>query len=312
MRIRSACFFILLFSSCFGFAQLQVTVFTGVSLGCAKTVIAPNSTIDAGSLQVGTSAGGALCLINTGTSAITVTAITVTGADFSLSAGTLLPLVLPPGAESPVTGFIFAPTAAVTRTAQITFADDASGSPQAFTLSGTGFTDFGLNMLVSGTNTQTITAGQTADYAMMISGAAIPPGPTAFNGLVSFSCSNLPQGASCTFSPASEPLQNGNESVDFNLAVSTTARPAASLHTPGFKLWSSLAAVFALVLGASRKRFNRIGLFLCFIALAFAVSCGGGSTKVPSGPTPAGTFTFTVNGSSNGVTHSKNMVLVVN
>lgn len=314
MRTRFVSFFLLLFSSCFGFAQLQITVFTGVSLGCAKTVIAPNSTIDVGSLQVGSSAGVALCLLNTGTSAISVTGVTVAGgADFSPSVGLVLPLVVQPSATTPiVAGFNFAPTVAGTRTAQIAFVDDASGSPQTFTLSGIGFTDFGLNMLVPGTGTQTITAGQTADYAMTISGAAIPPGPTAFNGLVSFSCSNLPQGASCTFSPASEFLQPGNEFVDFNLAVSTTARPAASLHNPGSTLWYSLAMVFALILGASRRPFSRIGLVLCLTLLGFVISCGGGSSKVPPGPTPAGTFQFTVNGTSNGVTHGKNMVLVVN
>ena len=314
MRIRLVCFILLAFSSCFSFAQLQVTVFTGVSLGCSKTVIAPNSTIDIGSLQVGASASGALCLINTGTSTITVTGVTVTGADFSPSAGTLLPLVLQPGTAIPPVGaaFNFAPTSAGTKTAQMSLVDDASGSPQSFTLSGTGFTDFGLNTLVPGDNTHTVTAGQGTDYQLRLLGASIPPGPTAFSGVVSFSCSNLPQGASCVFSPASTPLQgNVTEFADLNLAVSTTARPAAFLHNPGSKLWYSLAAVFALVLGASRKRFNRIGLFLCFIVLAFAISCGGGSTKVPPGPTPAGTFTFTVNASSNGVTHSKNMVLVV-
>jgi hypothetical protein len=314
MRIRLVFFILLLFSSCFGFAQLQVTVFTGVSLGCAKTVIAPNSTIDIGSLQVGTSASGALCLINTGTSTITVTGVTVTGADFSPSAGTLLPLVLQPNAGSPVVAaFNFAPPSAGTKTAQMSLVDDASGSPQSFTLSGTGFTDFGLNMLVPGTNTHTFTAGQGIDYQLTLSGATIPPGPTAFSGLVSFSCSNLPQGASCTFSPASGSLQpNTTEFFEFNLNVSTTARPAASLHNPGSKLWYSLAAVFALVLGASRRRFNRLGLVLCFIMLALTISCGGGSTKVPSGPTPAGTFPFSVNASSNGVTHSKTLVLVVN
>jgi hypothetical protein len=188
--------------------------------------------------------------------------------------------------------------------------DDASGSPQTFTLSGTGFTDFGLNMLVPGTNTQTVTAGQGIDYQLTLSGAAIPPGPTAFTGLVSFSCGNLPQGASCTFSPASESLGSTGEFLDFNLNVTTTARPAASLHNPGSRLWYSLAAVFALVLGASRRRL-RLGLVLCFIMLAFTISCGGGSSKVPSGPTPAGTFQFTVNATSNGVTHSKTLVLVV-
>jgi hypothetical protein len=226
----------------------------------------------------------------------------------------VLPLVIQPNAlPAIVAGFVFTPTSAATSTAQITFVDSASGSPQNFTLSGTGFTDFGFNMFVPGTDTQTVTAGQGTDYQLVLQGAAIPPGPTPFNGLVSFSCSNLPQGASCTFSPASEVLQSGNEAVDFNLAVSTTARPAASLHNPGFNLWYSLAAVFALVLGASHRRFKRIGISLLFMVLMFAISCGGGSSsKVPPGPTPAGTFTFTVNATSNSVTHSKNLVLVVN
>ncbi|HSK45932.1 MAG TPA: hypothetical protein VLA83_18805, partial [Candidatus Binatia bacterium] len=210
-----------------------------------------------------------------------------------------------------VAGFTFAPTTAGTRTAQMSLVDDASGSPQTFTLSGTGFTDFGLNTLVPGDNTQTVTAGQTAFYPMTVLGAAIPPGPTTFSGLVTLSCSNLPQGASCAFSPASVQLQSGNEFVNVGLNVSTTARPAASLHNPGFKLGYSLAAVFALVLGASSRRFNKSGLLLCFTLLGFFISCGGGS-KVPSGPTPAGTFPFAVNASSNGVTHSKTLVLVVN
>jgi hypothetical protein len=105
---------------------------------------------------------------------------------------------------------------------------------------------------------------------------------------------------------------NVTEFADLNLDVRTTARPAASLHHPGSKLWYSLAAVFTLVLGASRRRFKMVGLSLFFMILVFAASCGGGSTKVPSGPTPAGTFAFTANATSNGVTHSKNLVLIVN
>jgi len=308
MRIRLVCFILLLFSSCVGFAQLQAAVFTGVSLGCSKIVIAPNSTIDIGSFPVGANGGGALCLVNNGTSAITVTAITVTGADFSAGTGNLLPLVVQPGAGSPiVAAFNFAPTSAGTKTAQITFVDNASGNPQTFTLSGTGFTDFGLDTLVRGDNTHTVTAGQAVDYQLTVSGV-----PT-FSGIVNLSCSNLPQGASCTFSPATAALQSGTtEFFQSNVTVSTTARPAAYLHNPGIKIWYSLAAIFALVLGASGIRLNRIGFFLCFILMGFVISCGGGSSKVPPGPTPAGTFTFTVNGTSGSTTHSKNMVLVVN
>ena len=307
MRIRLVCFILLLFSSCVAFAQLQVAVFTGVSLGCSRNLVAPNATIDIGSFPVGANGGGGLCLINNGTSAITVTAITVTGAGFSAGTGNLLPLVVQPAGSPVVAGYTFVPTSAGTQTAQITFVDDAPGSPQTFTLSGVGFTDFGLNTLVPGDNTHAVTAGQGVDYQLTVSGV-----PT-FSGVVNLSCSNLPQGASCTFSPATAALQSGTtEFFQSNLNVSTTARPAASLHTPGIKVWYSLAAVFALALGASSIRLNRIGLFLCFILMGFVISCGGGSSKVPPGPTPAGTFPFSVNATSSGVTHSKSMVLVVN
>jgi len=312
VRIRLACFILLLFSSCFGFAQLEVTrfVFQGFAFVCSPTDIAPNSTIDAGSVQVGGAVGVEFCLKNSGPSAITVTAMTATGADFTVNPDQTLPLVVQPHAvSSPGAVFVFAPIAPGTRTSQISFVDDASGSPQTFTLSGTGFTDFGLNSSVPD-NTQSVLAGHTASYQMTIQGASIPPGPTAFNGLVSFSCSNLPQGANCAFSPASVQLQSGNESMAVGLDVSTTAPPLASLHDPGFKLWYSLAAVFALVLGASHRRFKKIGLSAFFMILVFAISCGGGSSK-PSGPTPTGVFQFTVNATSNSVIHSKNMVLVV-
>jgi hypothetical protein len=275
-------------------------------------VIAPNSTIDVGSRQVGTAAGVTFCLKNSGASAITVTAITVTGADFSLNVDQTLPLVVQPNVPETLAVFVFAPIAAGTRTAQIGFVDNASGSPQTFTLSGTGFTDFGLGTLVPDDNTRTVFDGQTADYPMTLLGAAIPPGTTDFNNLVSFSCSNLPQGAGCAFTPGSVQLQSGHEFADVDLNVTTTARPVASLHDPGFKLWYSLAAMFALVVGASRRRFKRVGISLFFMIVVFAISCGGGTSKVPSGPTPLGTFQFTVNATSNSVTHSKNLVLIVN
>jgi hypothetical protein len=91
VRIRLACFILLLFSSCFGFAQLDVTIFNGLSFVCSQTVIAPNSTMDVGSVQVGGGAGVEFCLKNTGASAITVTAMTVTGADFTLNPDQTLP-----------------------------------------------------------------------------------------------------------------------------------------------------------------------------------------------------------------------------
>lgn len=305
MLLRLSCFILLLSSSYCSFGQLQFSVFSGLVLGCDKTPLPPNTTIDEGSIQVGQNTSAGLCLMNTGATPITVTGITLSTTDFDGS-GNVLPIVVQPNKGSvPLVGFDFKATAPGTKTAQVSFIDDAPGSPQTFTLSGTGFTDFGLNMFLTASNSQTVTAGQTAAYTMSVTGV-----PTQ-TGVVNLSCSNLPPGASCAFSPIVVTLVPPNEFINFQLNVSTTARPVASLRPPGFKLWYSLAGVFALALASSRKPFKRLGILACFLVLGLLTSCGGGSSGGSTTPTPAGTFSFVVNGTSNGVTHSKAMVLMV-
>ncbi len=305
MLLRLSCFILLLSSSCCSFGQLQFSVDSGLVLGCDSTPLPPNATIDVGSMQIGQSGSAGLCLVNTGATPITITSITLSTTDFDGS-GNVLPIVVQPNKGSvPIVGFNFTATAAGTKSAQVSFIDDAPGSPQMFTLTGTGFTDFGLNMFLTASNSQTVTAGQTAAYTMSVAG--VP----AQTGVVNLSCSNLPPGASCAFSPIPVALVPPNEFMNFQLNVSTTARPVASLHRPGFRLWYSLAAVFALALVASGRSFKRVTVLTCLLALGLLTSCGGGSSNGPPPPTPAGTFSFVVNGNSNGVTHSKAMVLVV-
>lgn len=309
MLPRLSFFLLLLSCSCCSFAQLQFSLNDGLVLGC-DVPVAPNATIDAGSIQVGSATGVGFCLVNTGATPITVTGITLSTTDFDGS-GNVFPIVVQPNKGSvPIVGVNFKAIAAGTKTAQVSFIDDAPGSPQTFTVTATGFTDFGLNTFLTVSNSQTVTAGQTATYLMSATGAAIPPGPANFTGTLTLSCSNLPPGAGCSFSSPQVALLPGTEFINFQLNVITAARPAASLHRPNFKLWYSLAAVFGLALVASRRSFKRVALFVCFLVLVLLTSCGGGSSGPPA-PTPAGTFSFVVNGSSNGVTHSKTMVLVV-
>jgi len=305
MLYRLSCFILLLSSSCCSFGQLQFSLDNGLVLGCDSTPLPPGATIYVGSMQIGQSGSAEICLVNTGATPITVTGITLSTTDFDAS-GNVLPIVVQPNKGSvPIVGLHFTAIATGTKTAQVSFIDDAPGSPQVFTLSGTGFTDFGLNMFLTASNSQTVTAGQTASYTMSVTGV-----PTQ-TGAVNLSCSNLPPGASCAFSPIPVALLPGNEFMNFQMNVSTTARPAASLQRPGFRLWYSLAAVFALALVASRRSFKRVTVLTCFLVLGLLTSCGGGSSSGPPPPTPPGTFTFVVNGNSNGVTHSKAMVLVV-
>jgi len=308
MRSWLGPFFLVLFGTCLTSAQLQFTQEMKV-LQCDQTVIAPNSTIDVGALQVGLSTPSPICIVNTGTAPITLTNITVTGSDFNANGSPTLPAVIQPNQTAPafVADATFVPTAAGTRTGQISFTDDATGSPQTFNLSGTGFTDFGLNLNLTVSNKQTVTAGQIAEYLMSISGATSPPGPSFFNGAVSLSCGNLPPGASCTFPSGAITLQNGMEFVAFEAKISTTGGTATSRQTPGSKLWYSLAVFLALALALPRNRRKAAALMACLL-LALVVSCGGSSKTTP---TPSGTFPFSVNASANGVTHSKTMVLIV-
>jgi hypothetical protein len=302
MLLRLSFLVLLLSFSCRSFGQLQFSLNDGLVLGC-DVPVAPNATIDAGSIQVGSATGVGFCLVNTGATPITVTGITLSTTDFD-GLGNVFPIVVQPNKGSmPIVGVNFKATAAGTKTAQVSFIDDAPGSPQTFTVSGTGFTDFGLNTFLTVSNSQTVTAGQFAPYNMSVTGV-----PTQ-TGIVNFSCANLPPGASCSFSSPQLALSPGSEFVTFLLDVNTTARPSAALHRPGFRLWYSLAAVFALALVASGRSLKRVALFTCFLVLGLLTSCGGSSR--PPAPTPAGTFSFVVNGTSNGVTHSKTMVLVV-
>jgi hypothetical protein len=302
MLLRLSILVLLLSTSCCSFGQLQFSLNDGLVLGC-DVPVAPNATIDVGSIQVGSTTGVGFCLVNTGPTPITVTGITLSTTDFDGS-GNVFPIVVQPNKGSvPIVGVNFKAIAAGTKTAQVSFIDDAPGSPQTFTLTGTGFTDFGLNTFLTASNSQTVTAGQFAPYNMSVTGV-----PTQ-TGIVNFSCANLPPGASCSFSSPQLALSPGSEFVTFLLDVNTTARPSAALDRPGFRLWYSLAAVFALALVASRRSFKRVALFACFLVLGLLTSCGGHSS--PPAPTPAGTFSFVVNGTSNGVTHSKTMVLVV-
>ncbi|HLK08448.1 MAG TPA: hypothetical protein VKV30_10910, partial [Candidatus Angelobacter sp.] len=85
-------------------------------------------------MQIGQSGSAGLCLVNTGATPITVTSITLSTTDFNGS-GNVLPIVVQPNKGSvPIVGFNFTATAAGTKTAQVSFVDDASGSPQTFTL----------------------------------------------------------------------------------------------------------------------------------------------------------------------------------
>jgi hypothetical protein len=289
---------------------VQISAFLAPPLGCNGPIIDPTSPIDAGSVAVAQQGFAEVCLFNTGSTPVTLTAVIVTGADFTLTAPFVGPVTLQPNkGNAQFNSNSFTPTASGNSNGQITFVDDAPGSPQIYSLTGTGFTDFGINFIYP--LSIRVNAGQSADYHLIMTSVTSPPAPTPFGGTVTVSCSGMPTGATCLLRPTNTfVFPSGPPGLpDLFVTVSTTARPTARLETPRHNLWYTFAAVFLITLGACRRR--QLPHLIALAMMIGLVSCGGSNTNTNAGPTPAGTFPFTVTASSGNISHSRTLTLIV-
>lgn len=212
------------------------------------------------------------------------------------------------------------------------YCDDAIAAPCA-QIGGGGAASFALD---AATAALTTAAGQSATTTLTIT----PSG--GFSGAVSFACSGLPTGASCSFAPASVTPAGG--AVSTTLTIATDGGPVALWlrEHPGTAL-ALLLPVFGLArLGAwhgASPRSLRAALWMLLIAVAaLGVACGGGgsdddgsgsggggggtggagSNPPPAPPptgTPAGTSAVTVTATSGSgaaaVTRTATLTLTV-
>jgi len=111
-----------------------------------------------------------------------------------------------------------------------------------------------------------------------------------FNGTVSFSCTGLPRGAGCSFSPVTV-SGSGSTALTITTAkasfrpgdVSATAQPSSSG-------WSRMATrigsacILLILLPRRRRRFiGQLMVALCATALTLTTSCGGNTSDAPGG-----------------------------
>ncbi len=156
----------------------------------------------------------------------------------------------------------------------------------------------------------TVTGGNNAVFTVTVA----PDGP-GFGEPVSLACSDLPAGASCSFSPGE--VTPGSDAATATLSVSTAplaaGSPAAFVdwtpggRVPGVPTALALLALAAAVLLGSRRRLPRrltpAVAVLALVALA-GLACGD-----PTGPDPDPdpdpvTTTFTITGTSGGLERS--------
>jgi hypothetical protein len=167
-----------------------------------------------------------------------------------------------------------------------------------------------------------VIAGQAGQYELFVNSVAAP-----FTNPVSFSCSGLPAGAACSFSPATVTPNNSQAIVVLSV---TTPKTLAALRSPATPTQAQLMLALLLpgtviaISGSVRSRKNVfVALLIVVLALVILMpACGGGGsssgpppppppTTTPSSPPPPASYNFTVTATSGTVQHQLPLTLVV-
>ncbi len=195
-------------------------------------------------------------------------------------------------------------------------ATDGSGNTSEFSEC-VALSDFDMGASPAST---TVSAGSAASFSITLSALGGP-----FNDAVELECSGNPTGTTCTFL---EPeLIPGAGIVSTTMTVTTQGPGSASAPwTIPPDVWLVLAALLGLaVLGHRTLMWSRGGgakvtatyaapalLTAGILILVFQLGCGGGTTAPPVGGTDPGTYTLTITGTWETVSHSASATLVVN
>jgi hypothetical protein len=200
-----------------------------------------------------------------------------------------------------------------------TFASSTS-TAIAVTVGGGSSGDF---TLAATPTSATVAKGGSATTALSLTATG------GFNQQVSFACSGLPTGASCSFSPATV-TPTGSTASTTTITISTSAGSAIVSPTSQHRWPLAPSTLFAVLLSLSalsgllvslldqtwklefRLRFLASVLLLALTVLGFA-GCGGSSGSASTGGTgtPSGSSTITITASAGSTSHTATFTLTV-
>ncbi len=265
--------------------------------------------------NVGTSsATQTITLTNTGSAALVVSGVAVTG-DF-LQTNNCSTIAANGTCTLTVT---FTPTAAGNRSGTLVISDSDATKTQTVTLSGIGS---GVQIAATGTGGASVTVaeGTSANYGLTIT----PQG--GFTGTLTFACSNVPQYAACLFNPPSATMGQSAVPVSVTITTKQIDTPSAMYrkHSLAEPMTGVLVCVLLVPLGIRKyrgalRRSVVLGLVLVAMGLVAMSGCGGGGSGSGGGGgggsttlyTAPGTYTVTVTASSGGFSQSTQLTLVV-
>ncbi|MGA2085224.1 MAG: kelch repeat-containing protein [Terracidiphilus sp.] len=147
----------------------------------------------------------------------------------------------------------------------------------------------------------TVAAGENATTTITITPES------GFNSTVSFSCSGLPSGATCSFNPQTVTPSGGAATTTLTVNTSATNAALRQKSSPLFP-GAALAAVLCCLGWMKRRRLQMLLLLaVCGAGLSLLNGCGGGSSTSQST-----TYTVTVTATSGSLQQSTTLSLTVN
>ncbi len=222
----------------------QSVALSGAGNAPAVTV-SPVSVSFAGQTMGTTSGTQTVTLTNSGSAALAISSIGITGtnaSDFAQSSNCPVPpspSTLAAGASCTVS-VTFTPTATGSRSASLTIADNAPGSPQSLGLSGTGMPPapavrltpsslaFGSQQVGTTSTTQTSTVQNTGTAPLNISGISVggsSPGDYAESDNCPVAPATLATGATCVISVSFSPVATGSRTASVAIADDAAGSP---------------------------------------------------------------------------------------
>jgi hypothetical protein len=155
----------------------------------------------------------------------------------------------------------------------------------------------------------TINTGRTGSVSISVTPL------NGFNAAVSFSCSGLPSGTSCTFSPAT--ITPSSSAVSTTLTITAPTAAAVQHKSSPLLPRSLIALALGCVFWRRRSRFQMLLLLALSVAVLFPLNgCGGGSggsSSSESSPPPQPiTATVNVTATSGSLQHTATFSLTIN
>jgi Beta-propeller repeat/Cep192 domain 4 len=269
----------------------------------SPTVTSSPSTLSFGNVDAGSSSSSMpTTLTNTGDASLSITNIAANG---PFSESNNCPATLSVAANCTI-NVVFTPIGVGSTNGSVSITDNAGGSPQSISITGSG-----LGFALSATSTsQQVSPGGTATYSLTIT-------PNGFTGPVSLSCIGAPAQSTCAISPSSVSL-DGSTAVALTVTVKTSAKSSLPPNSaprswpPQLPIWLPLlAGILTLGLAGLAWRKRRLApLGLAAALLLF--SAGFGCTLGSSSPgTPKGTYTLQATGTSGGFSRGLALTLTV-